>query len=118
MFSQDGARCGGQGERRLLAVVTAAATDTAVIAGGLIAAAATIARFDPEWAAQENWGGMVDLLVKDAANWDRSDERFPFLRNFEPYVGHAYASGHAGFAAGNNQESSSESTHFAQAVAL
>ena len=86
--------------------------------GYFIAAAATIARFDPEWAAQENWGGMVDLLVKDAANWDRSDERFPFLRNFEPYVGHAYASGHAGFAAGNNQESSSESTHFSQAVAL
>ncbi|MAJ45994.1 MAG: hypothetical protein CBC35_01685 [Planctomycetes bacterium TMED75] len=86
--------------------------------GYFIAAAATIARFDPAWASPERWGGMVDLLIKDAANWDRSDQRFPFLRNFDPYAGHAYASGHAGFAAGNNQESSSESTHFAQAVVL
>jgi endoglucanase Acf2 len=86
--------------------------------GYFISAAATIARFDPVWASPERWGGMVDLLIKDAANWDRGDQRFPFLRNFEPYAGHAYASGHAGFAAGNNQESSSESTHFAQAVVL
>ena len=86
--------------------------------GYFIAAAATIARFDPAWADSDRWGGMVDLLIKDAANWDRTDQRFPFLRNFEPYAGHAYASGHAGFTAGNNQESSSESTHFAQAVVL
>ena len=86
--------------------------------GYFISAAATIARFDPTWASSEHWGEMVDLLIKDAANWDRSDPRFPFLRNFDPYAGHAYASGHAGFAAGNNQESSSESTHFAQAVVL
>ncbi|MEE2682117.1 MAG: glycosyl hydrolase, partial [Planctomycetota bacterium] len=86
--------------------------------GYFIAAAATIARFDPGWASTDRWGGMVDLLIKDAANWDRNDQRFPFLRNFEPYIGHAYASGHAGFGAGNNQESSSESTHFAHAVML
>ena len=86
--------------------------------GYFIAAAATIARFDPEWAAPDQWGALVDLLIKDAANWEREDERFPFLRNFDPYIGHAYASGHAGFAAGNNQESSSESTHFAHAVVL
>ncbi len=86
--------------------------------GYFIAAAATVARFDPDWAGPDRWGPMVDLLVRDAANWDRTDERFPFLRTFEPYAGHAYASGHAAFAAGNNQESSSESTHFAQAVVL
>lgn len=86
--------------------------------GYFIAAAATIARFDPDWASQDRWGGMVDLLVKDPANWDRNDQRFPFLRNLDPYMGHSYASGHAGFAAGNNQESSSESMNFAQAVAL
>jgi endoglucanase Acf2 len=86
--------------------------------GYMIAAAATVARFDPDWARPERWGAMVDLLVKDPANWDRDEDRFPFLRNLDPYMGHSYASGHAGFAAGNNQESSSEAMNFAQAVAL
>ena len=81
--------------------------------GYFLWAAAVVARFDPAWADSEAWGGMVDLLVSDAANWDRSDTRYCFLRNFEPYVGYSYAAGHAGFAAGNNQESSSESMNFA-----
>ena len=81
--------------------------------GYFLWAAAVVARFDPAWADDEAWGGMVDLLVSDAANWDRSDTRYCFLRNFEPYVGYSYAAGHAGFAAGNNQESSSESMNFA-----
>jgi endoglucanase Acf2 len=33
---------------------------------------------------------------------------FPFLRNFDPYAGHSWASGHAKFGDGNNNESSSE----------
>ena len=48
-------------------------------------------------------GAMVETLIKDIANWDRNDSRFPFLRNFDPYEGHSWASGHAGFADGNNQ---------------
>ena len=84
--------------------------------GYFIMAAAVIARFDDAWADQDAWGGMINLLIKDAANWDRSDERFCFLRHMEPYVGYSYASGHAGFAAGNNQESSSEAMNFAAAV--
>ena len=31
---------------------------------------------DPAWAAEEQWGGMVNLLIKDANNWDRADTRF------------------------------------------
>ena len=81
-----------------------------------IMAASVIARFDDDWADQDAWGGMINLLIKDAANWDRTDERFCFLRHMEPYVGYSYASGHAGFAAGNNQESSSEAMNFAAAV--
>jgi len=63
-------------------------------------------------------GAMVELLIKDIANWDRNDTRFPFLRNFDPYEGHSWASGHAGFADGNNQESSSEAINAWQAIIL
>ena len=83
-----------------------------------IRSAATIAQFDPEWARQENWGGMVNMLIKDSNNWDRSDEMFPFLRSHDAYAGHSWAAGHADFADGNNQESSSESMNFATAVML
>ncbi len=83
-----------------------------------IKAAATIARFDSDWAKPENYGGMIELLIRDCANHDRSDMRFPWMRNFDPYAGHSWASGHAGFASGNNQESSSESMNFATSLIL
>ncbi|MCH2136593.1 MAG: carbohydrate-binding protein [Phycisphaerales bacterium] len=83
-----------------------------------IMAASTVARFDPDWAHADQWGGMIDLLIADAANHDRNENRFCFLRHFEPWVGYSYAAGHAGFAAGNNQESSSESMHFAAACVM
>ncbi len=77
--------------------------------GYFVSAAATIARNDPEWAEESAWGGMVDLLVRDFACPDRDDDMFPFLRTFDPYEGHSWAGGDSGgFAAGNNQESSSE----------
>ncbi|MBY0261465.1 MAG: carbohydrate-binding protein, partial [Phycisphaerales bacterium] len=84
--------------------------------GYFIYAAATVAQYDPAWAAQ--YGPMTELLIRDAANFERTDTRFPYLRNFDPYAGHSYASGHAGFYAGNNQESSSEAMNFANGVAL
>jgi hypothetical protein len=86
--------------------------------GYFVMAASVVARFDPDWASSDAWGGMIDLLISDAANWNRNDERFCMLRNMEPYVGYSYAAGHAGFAAGNNQESSSESMHFASACVM
>lgn len=61
---------------------------------------------------------MIDLLIRDCANTDRTDTRFPWLRNFAPYAGHFWASGHAGFASGNNQESSSESMNFSSSLVL
>ncbi|NQX68276.1 IPT/TIG domain-containing protein [Paenibacillus alba] len=76
--------------------------------GYWIRAAAEVARNNPTWASQANFGGMVNLLIKDIANWDRTDTRFPYLRNFDPYEGHSWASGDAKFADGNNNESSSE----------
>jgi endoglucanase Acf2 len=83
-----------------------------------IMSAATVARYDSAWASQENWGGMVNLLIKDANNWDRTDPQFPFLRSHDAYAGHSWAAGHGDFGDGNNQESSSESMNFASAVIL
>jgi len=74
--------------------------------GYYIKAAAEIARTDKTWAA--SWGPMVELLIRDMASWDRNDAMFPYLRNFDPYAGHSWASGHAKFDDGNNNESSSE----------
>lgn len=84
--------------------------------GYYIAAAATLAKFDPQWASAGRYGAMVDLLVRDANSWDRADPMFPFLRDFDIYAGHDWASGHGAFVAGNNQESSSEGMNFANAL--
>jgi endoglucanase Acf2 len=83
-----------------------------------IMTAATIAQYDSTWAMPENWGGMINLLIKDSNNWDRSDSQFPFLRSFDAYAGHSWAAGHGDFGDGNNQESSSESMNFASAAVL
>ena len=83
-----------------------------------IRAAATIAQYDSSWASQDQWGGMINLLIKDANNWEREDERFPFLRGYDAYAGHSWAAGHGDFGDGNNQESSSESMNFATATFL
>ena len=100
--------------------------------GYWIKAAATIAMKDPEWAKQ--WGAMVYEMISDIANTNRdgssynanSTTKYPFLRNFDIYEGHSWASGVAnyeydengnlidakgGLSGGNNQESSSESVN-------
>jgi endoglucanase Acf2 len=76
--------------------------------GYFIRAAGEIARRDPAWASDAQWGAMLRLLIRDTASPDRADPLFPFLRNFDPYAGHSWASGHSKFADGNNNESSSE----------
>ena len=82
--------------------------------GYFIQACAFVEQYEPGWA--ENWGGMVNLLVRDAASNDRNDPMFPYLRNFSPYAGHSWADGFAGYPNGNNQESSSESMMFSSAL--
>ncbi len=100
--------------------------------GYWIKAAAAVAMKDPQWAKE--WGGMVYEMIGDIANANRdgssynknSDTRYPFLRNFDIYEGHSWASGVAnyefdengqmvdkkgGLSGGNNQESSSESVN-------
>jgi endoglucanase Acf2 len=76
--------------------------------GYFLRAAAEVVRNDPAWADPQRWGGMLRIIIGDIACSKRDDKQFPFLRAFDVYAGHSWASGHARFADGNNQESSSE----------
>jgi endoglucanase Acf2 len=86
--------------------------------GYWIMAAAHLARRDPQWASASQWGGMVNLLVRDIATLQRKRADFPFLRNFDVYEGHSWARGNSEFfGLGNDQESSSEAIHAWAAIA-
>jgi endoglucanase Acf2 len=54
-----------------------------------------------------SYGPMLTQIVKQFANWDRTDTNYPFLRTFSPWRGHSYAGGTSA-GDGNNQESTSE----------
>ncbi len=71
----------------------------------LLQSAAFIAMVEPEWI--QPYSEILKLIAKEYANWDRDDLNFPFLRNFDPWMGHSYAGG-IGSPGGNNQESTSE----------
>lgn len=87
--------------------------------GYWIMAAAQLARRDQKWASDTQWGGMVNLLVRDIATSQRKRKDFPFLRNFDVYEGHSWARGNSEFfGLGNDQESSSEAIHAWAAIAL
>jgi endoglucanase Acf2 len=79
--------------------------------GYFMQAAAAIARFDQAWARPENWGGMVELLIREVNSWKDDDSLFGRFKYFDPFEGHGWADG-MGFDRGNNQESSSESMNF------
>jgi len=68
-------------------------------------ASALLAMVDDDF--RDNYGQMARLLVKDYANWDRSDNGYPLFRTFDPWSGHSFAGG-MGDGNGNGQESSSE----------
>lgn len=82
--------------------------------GYFIHAAAFMEQFEPGWS--NDWGEMINLLIRDAASIDRNDTQFPFLRSFSPYAGHSWANGFATFPQGNDQESTSESMQFASSL--
>jgi endo-1,3(4)-beta-glucanase len=82
--------------------------------GYFIHAAAFLEQYQKGWANQ--WGEMINMLIRDAANPSRTDDMFPFLRNYSPYAGHSWANGFATEPFGNDQESTSESMQFNSAL--
>ena len=80
--------------------------DHAFCYGYHVYAASLLAVHDPDFA--RDYGEMATLMVKDYANWDEKDTRFPTFRSFDPWAGHSYSGG-TGSDIGNGQESSSES---------
>ena len=85
--------------------------------GYFVRAAAEICRIDKNWCSESAYGPMVELLIRDYAA-DRDDSMFPYLRNFDPANGFSWASGHANFALGNNNESTSEAANAYGAMIL
>ncbi len=85
--------------------------------GYFVRAAAEICRVDAAWCGSTQYGPMVELLIRDYAA-GRDDSQFPYLRNFDPAYGFSWASGHANFALGNNNESTSEAANAYGAIVL
>lgn len=69
-------------------------------------AAGVLASYRPQFA--EDWGDMIELLIRDYMNPDRDDDMFPYMRNFDMFAGHGWAGGYADNDGGNNQESAGE----------
>lgn len=86
--------------------------------GYFVHAAAEVVSFDPDWASEARFGPMVRELVDDMACGERNHPRYPYLRCFDIFAGHSWASGNAPFGSGNNQESSSEAVNAWAAMAL
>jgi endoglucanase Acf2 len=84
--------------------------------GYFLQAAAAVARYDAAWA--KTWAPYFNLLMADAANVNRADKRFPFLRYMDVYAGHSWANGPSQYHQGNNEESSSEEMNFSTALIL
>ena len=86
--------------------------------GYFIQASAQVALRDPSFV--EKYGNVIDELIGDIVTTTKNSPtaRYPFLRQFSTWEGHAWASGHANFSDGNNQESSSESINSSAALIL
>jgi endo-1,3(4)-beta-glucanase len=69
-------------------------------------AAGVLASYDKTFVA--DYGGMVEMLLRDYANPSRTDPLYPQFRNFSPYVGHSWAGGFADNQSGANQEAAGE----------
>lgn len=85
--------------------------------GYFVRAAAEICRIDASWCSATQYGPMVELLIRDYAA-GRDDAMFPYVRFFDPAYGFSWASGHANFVLGNNNESTSEAANAYGAIIL
>ena len=85
--------------------------------GYFVRAAAEICRVDVAWCGQEQYGPMIELLIRDYAA-DKDDPLFPHMRNFDPANGFSWADGKMNFIRGNNNESTSEAATAYGAIIL
>jgi endoglucanase Acf2 len=85
--------------------------------GYFVRAAAEICRVDIAWCGADQYGPMIELLIRDYAG-DEDDPMFPHLRNFDPANGFSWASGSVNFVRGNNNESTSEAANAYGAITL
>jgi hypothetical protein len=82
--------------------------------GYWVQAASVIATYDPSFTA--SYGPVINLLIQNVANWDRTSTMFPYLRVFNPYDGHSWAAGVYPVGDANNEESASEAINFYSAM--
>jgi endoglucanase Acf2 len=54
--------------------------------GYFVRAAAEVCRIDASWCGDDQYGPMIELLIRDYAG-NKDDEMFPYLRNFDPANG-------------------------------
>ena len=85
--------------------------------GYFVRAAAEICRVDVAWCGQDQYGPMIELLIRDYAA-DKDDQLFPHMRNFDPANGFSWADGKMNFIRGNNNESTSEAATAYGAIIL
>ena len=85
--------------------------------GYFVRAAAEICRTDKSWCGSDQYGPMIELLIRDYAGGD-NDDMFPTYRNFDPANGFSWADGKADALQGNNNESTSEAANSYGAIIL
>jgi len=85
--------------------------------GYFVRAAAEICRVDVAWCGDDQYGPMIELLIRDYAG-DDSEEMFPKMRNFDPANGFSWADGKGDTIQGNNNESTSEAANAYGAMVL
>ena len=79
-------------------------------------AASVVAKYDSAFLSKNK--EFIDLIASDFANYNRDSKTFPYLRNYDFFEGHSWASGTVPFGDGNNQESTSEAINAWYAVWL
>lgn len=85
--------------------------------GYFVRAAAEVCRVEKDFCKPNQYGRMFELLIRDYAG-GKNDPMFPYLRHFDPAYGFSWASGHANFVRGNNNESTSEAANAYGAMVL
>ncbi|MCD1260402.1 discoidin domain-containing protein [Paenibacillus athensensis] len=88
---------------------SASFTDHHFTDGYFVFASTILAMYDADFKNQ--YGGMVEQLIRDYANPSKTDAQYPFFRHFDPYEGHSWAGGYGDNANGNNQEAAGEALY-------